>query len=163
MPVRPLVLYPDPLLFRPAEAVEGFGPDLDALAADVRDTLAEVSAIGLTAPHIGVLRRLVVIRMAPDVETQVYVNPAILWASPETASHEEGSVSMPGARDRITRPARVRIGYRALAGGEREEELGDFSAAVMQHEIDQLDGLFWTGRLSRLRRERLMKRYAKPR
>jgi peptide deformylase len=105
--------------------------------------------------------RLVVIRMSPEAQRRVYVNPVLLWASPETATHDEGSVSMPGVRERITRPARVRFAYRDLDGTEHEETAEDFESAVIQHEIDQLDGVFWIDRLSRLKRERLLKRFAK--
>ena len=161
MPVRPLVLFPDPRLREAAAAISTFGPEAEGLAQDVVDTLGAVSAIGLTAPHIGVLQRIVAIRLEPGAETRVYVNPAVTWASPETAAHEEGSVSMPGIRETILRPARVRISFRTLAGELREEEAAGFPAAVLQHEIDQLDGIFWIDRLSRLKRDRLVKRYGK--
>jgi peptide deformylase len=75
--------------------------------------------------------------------------------------HDEGSVSMPGVRERITRPARLRFGYRDLDGSTHEEEADGFPAAVIQHEIDQLDGIFWIDRLSRLKRDRLLKRFEK--
>jgi peptide deformylase len=161
MPVRPLVLFPDPQLRVPAEPVGHFGPELAALVRDVADTLGAVSAIGLTAPHIGVRQRVVVVRLEPGAETRVYVNPAVTWASPEVAAQEEGSVSMPGVREAITRPARVRISFRTLAGETAEEEAAGFPAAVLQHEIDQLDGIFWIDRLSRLKRDRLVKRFGK--
>lgn len=161
MPARPLVLFPDPHLSRPANPVDDFGPRLGTVADDVRDTLLAVSAIGLTAPHIGVPERVVVIRLSPDEDLRVYVNPEILWASPDTAIHDEGSVSMPGVRERITRPARIRFGYRDLDGATHEEEADGFPAAVIQHEIDQLDGIFWIDRLSRLKRARLLKRFGK--
>ncbi|KNY21349.1 peptide deformylase [Methylobacterium sp. ARG-1] len=161
MPARPLIRFPDSRLSRPASPVDDFGPSLKSLAEDVRDTLLAVSAIGLTAPHIGVPERVVVIRLSPDEDLRVYVNPEILWASPDTAMHDEGSVSMPGVRERITRPARLRFGYRDLDGSIHEEEADGFPAAVIQHEIDQLDGIFWIDRLSRLKRDRLLKRFEK--
>lgn len=161
MPARPLVLFPDPRLSRPARPVDDFGPGLQVLADDVRDALLDASAIGLTAPHIGVSARVMVIRMSPEQRPHVYVNPALLWASSETATYEEGSVSMPGIRERITRPARIRFGYSDLDRSVHEEEADGFLAAVVQHEIDQLDGVFWIDRLSRLKRDRLLKRFGK--
>ncbi len=163
MPVRPLVQFPDPRLALPAAAVDGFGPDLAALVEDLRDTLRSVSAIGLTAPHLGVSQRVFVTRMADEASLRTYVNPVLVQASSETATHDEGSVSMPGIRERITRPARVRIRYSDPAGALHEEEAEGFEAAVLQHEIDQLDGLFWIDRLSRLKRDRLLKRFGKTR
>ncbi|TXN06150.1 peptide deformylase [Methylobacterium sp. WL64] len=159
MPARPLVLFPDPKLSLPAQPIDAFGPETKAVADDVADTLSAVSAMGLTAPHIGILARIVVVRTSPDEDLRIYVNPVILWASPETAPHEEGSVSMPGVRERITRPSRIRFSYRDLDGAAHEEETDGFSAAVIQHEIDQLDGIFWIDRLSRLKRDRLIKRF----
>lgn len=166
MPVRPLVLYPDARLHRPAEpltesAFAADGAAVRALAADVLDTLGAVSAMGLTAPHIGRPERLVVIRLQPDEPPATYLDPVIVWASPERASHPEGSVSMPGVVEPVERPARVRVRYRDLGGQVREEEAEGLRAACLQHEIDQLDGIFWIDRLSRLRRERVLKRFAK--
>jgi peptide deformylase len=161
MSVRPLVLFPDPRLRQAASPVTAFGPELAALVQDVTDTLGAVSAIGLTAPHLGVLQRVVVVRLEPGAEIRVYVNPVVIWASPEIASHEEGSVSMPGVRETIIRPARIRISFQTETGEVRLEEAAGFPAAVLQHEIDQLDGIFWIDRLSRLKRERIVKRYGK--
>ena len=161
MPSRPLVLYPDPALRQAAFPVEAFDAELESLALDVRHSLEAVSAIGLTASHIGVPKRVVVIRMATDQPVRTLVNPTIAWASGDLAAFEEGSVSMPGIRETVERPARIRIAYRALDGSARSEDAEGFEAAVIQHEIDQLDGVFWIDRLSRLKRDRLTKRYDK--
>jgi len=158
---RPLVLYPDPRLRQKAEPAVEWNDALQALARDLLDTMSAVSAVGLTAIHIGVPSRLVVIRLEPGSEPRIYVNPAVTWASAEVASHTEGSVSMPGVTEVVERPAAVRVRYQDLSGAVREEEAQGFLAACLLHEIDQLDGLFWLERLSRLKRERLIKRYGK--
>ena len=161
MPVRPLVLYPDRRLRLKAQPVTEWNDSAPALAADVIDTMRAVGAVGLTASHIGDLRRLVVIRLEPAVEPRTYVNPEVVWASPERAAHTEGSVSMPGVTEEIERPAAIRVRYHDLSGAICEEEAEGFRAACLQHEIDQLDGVFWTDRLSRLKRDRLVKRFEK--
>jgi len=161
MTVRPLVLFPDPRLRVPSQPIVEFGPDLARCVADLVDTLGAVSAIGFTAAHIGGTERIAVVRLEPGAETRVYVNPAVMWASPELEVHEEGSVSMPGMREMIARPGRVRISFRTPSGDSVEEEWAGFPAAVLQHEIDQLDGIFWIDRLSRLKRDRLVKRFSK--
>ncbi|BAQ44520.1 MULTISPECIES: peptide deformylase [Methylobacterium] len=161
MPVRPLVLYPDPRLRLAAPPVAAFDAALRTIADDLLDTLRAVSALGLTGPHIGVPVRLTVIRAGLELTPRTYVNPELVWASPETARHREGSVSMPGVDEEIERPARVRVRWRDLDGTAHEAEEEGFAAACLQHEIDQLDGLFWIERLSRLKRERVLKRYAK--
>ena len=92
---------------------------------------------------------------------RTYVNPEITWASPEMILHREGSVSMPGVNDDISRHARVRISYQDIDGNLQTEESDGLRAVCHQHEIDQLNGLFWIQRLSRLKRERLIKRFEK--
>ncbi|SFK29503.1 peptide deformylase [Methylorubrum salsuginis] len=161
MPVRPLVFHPDPRLNRPAGPMALSPEAVRALAEDVLDTLGAVGAMGLTAPHLGIPERIVVIRLQPDEPAVTYVDPVVAWASDERAAHPEGSVSMPGVIEPVERPARVRVRYRDLDGVEREEEADGLRAACLQHEIDQLDGVFWTERLSRLRRDKALKRFAK--
>lgn len=161
MPIRPIVPFPDPRLRLKAEAVEHFDAELRRLAQDLAETMRAAPGIGITAPHIGVLRRLVVIQLEADAEPRVYVNPRIVWASPETMRHGEGSVSMPGVTEEIERCARVRVSYRDLDGAEREEEAEGLMAVCHQHEIDQLDGIFWIDRLSRLKRDRLIRKFDK--
>jgi peptide deformylase len=105
---------------------------------------------------------VVVLELDPVEGATAYVNPEIVWASPEMILHREGSVSMPGVHEEVRRHARVRISYCDLEGDIRTEESDGLRAVCHQHEIDQLDGLFWIQRLSRLKRERLIKRFAKP-
>ncbi|MFN3853348.1 MAG: peptide deformylase [Phreatobacter sp.] len=161
MSVRPLVMYPDPRLRQRAVVVDAFGADLEQLAQDLIDTLIATPAIGLTGPHIGEPKRVVVIRLADDALVRVYVNPEIVWTSPETRQEREGSVSMPGISETIERPARIGLTWRTLTGEEQQGEAAGFLAVVLQHEIDQLDGIFWLDRLSRLKRERAIRRYGK--
>jgi peptide deformylase len=159
MTIRPLVRYPDQRLSLPATAVSVFDDALRVLADDLRDTMHAAPGIGITAPHIGVLLRVVVLDLGDDAKT--YVNPEITWTSPDLIMHQEGSVSMPGVNDDIQRHARVRINYQDLDGVMHEEESDGLRAVCHQHEIDQLNGMFWIQRLSRLKRERLIKRFEK--
>jgi peptide deformylase len=117
--------------------------------------------IGITAPHIGVARRVVVLQLSMDEPVRVYVNPVIDWLSQERIRHVEGSVSMPGATDEVERAAEVRVLYQTLDGSHQSESASGLLAVCHQHEIDQLDGIFWIQRLSALRRDRLIKRFQK--
>ncbi len=117
--------------------------------------------VGIAAPHIGVLLRLVVIELPGLVAARTYVNPRIEWSSADLVGHEEGSVSMPGVAETIERPARVRVRSEDLAGATRLEEADGLLAICLQHEIDQLDGIFWIQRLSKLKRDRLVARFKK--
>lgn len=161
MTIRPIVRYPDPRLALPAQAVTAFDGALCELAADLLETMHAAPGIGITAPHIGVSLRVAVLDLDPVNGAKTYVNPEIVWASPEMIMHQEGSVSMPGVNDDIERHAKVRISYQDVDGNVLTEESQGLRAVCHQHEIDQLNGMFWIRRLSRLKRERLIKRFDK--
>ena len=161
MTIRSIVRYPDPRLALPAQPVTSFDDALRELARDLLDTMRAAPGIGITAPHIGIALRVVVLHLDATESARTYVNPEIVWASPEMIMHREGSVSMPGVNDDIERHARLRISFRDLDGKFQTEESQGLRAVCHQHEIDQLNGLFWIRRLSRLKRERLIKRFEK--
>nr|NUR38302.1 peptide deformylase [Sphingomonas sp.] len=161
MTIRAIVRYPDRRLAMPARPVTAFDDGLRELAADLLETMRAAPGIGITAPHIGVPLRVVVLELDTRDGPLTYVNPVIEWASPEMIMHREGSVSMPGVNDEVQRHARVRISYQDLDGNMQREESDALRAVCHQHEIDQLDGMFWIQRLSRLKRDRVVKRYEK--
>ena len=155
MTIRPIVRYPDPRLALPAEPVTVFDGALHELANDLLETMRAAPGIGITAPHIAVSLRVVVLELDLAEGATTYVNPEIVWSSPEMIMHREGSVSMPGVHDEIERHARVWISFSDLDGQIQTEEASGLRAVCHQHEIDQLNGL------SRLKLERLIKRFEK--
>lgn len=161
MAIRPILKYPDPGLSLSCEPVAEFDGDLVALAQDLLETMRAAPGVGITAAHIGVPRRLFVLELSPADGPRYYVNPEILSLGDETIRHMEGSVSMPGATDEVERPRQLRVRYQDLDGNVVEEDARDFHAVCIQHEIDQLDGIFWLRRLSRVKRERLVRRWQK--
>lgn len=161
MPIRPILRYPDPRLALPAQPVTEFDDALRDLAQDLLDTMHAAPGIGITAPHIGILLRVVVLDLGQADKARTYVNPEIIWASDDMIMHREGSVSMPGVNDEVQRHARVRISYRDIDGETHTEDSEGLRAVCHQHEIDQLNGLFWIKRLSRLKRDRLIHRFEK--
>ncbi len=161
MATRPIIRFPDPRLRQKAEPIDDIDGEIRTLARDLTETMHGAPGIGITAPHIGVLRQLVVIQLESDAEPHIYINPQIAWTSPEMIRHVEGSVSMPGVTEEIERPQRVRVRYKRLDGTEHEEEAEGLMAVCLQHEIDQLEGIFWIDRLSKLKRDRLIKRFEK--
>ena len=161
MTIRPIVRYPDPRLALPAQPVTVFDDALRDLARDLLDTMHAAPGIGITAPHVGISLRVVVLDLDANDGARTYVNPEIAWASPDMILHREGSISMPGVNDEVTRHARVRISYRDVHGNAHTENSEGLRAVCHQHEIDQLNGMFWIQRLSRLKRERLIKRFEK--
>lgn len=160
MSVRTILKFPHPDLRLPAEPVTKFGEDIQLLAHDLVETMRAAPGIGITASHVGELKRLVVIELEPR-KTLFYVNPEIEWASNEMTRHVEGSVSMPGVSGEIERPISVRVRYQDLSGEPQTEEATGLLSICLQHEIDQLDGIFWIYRLSKLKRDRLIKRFEK--
>jgi peptide deformylase len=161
MPIRPIIRYPDPRLALPALPVTVFDGALRELARDLLETMHAAPGIGITAPHIGISLRVVVLDLDPIAGARTYINPEIVWASPEMILHQEGSVSMPGINDDIRRHQGIRLSYHDIEGNPRTEQSEGLRAVCHQHEIDQLNGMFWIQRLSRLKRERLIKRFEK--
>lgn len=120
MAIRPIV--PDARLKLRAEPVEAFGEELAELATDLFDTMRAAPGIAITAPHVGVHRRVVVLQLTGAEDPLTYVNPVITWSSAETIRQTEGSVSMPGVTDEIERSRTVHVAYRDIDGNERFEE-----------------------------------------
>ncbi|WP_079213322.1 peptide deformylase [Brucella pituitosa] len=161
MTVREIVKFPDAALRAAAAPVTVFDNDLRLLAQDLLNTLRAAPGIGITAPHIGVLMRVVVLELSGPGSAKTYINSEITWASDEKIRHQEGSVSMPGVVDDVERHARIHLRYQDIDGTELTEESDGLLSVCHQHEIDQLDGIFWLQRLSKLKRDRLIKRYQK--
>jgi peptide deformylase len=161
MAVRTIVMFPDPRLRAVAAPVTAFDAALRALAADLVETMRGAGGIGITAPHIGVALRVVVLDLSVETGPQTYINPEIVWSSTETVRHAEGSVSMPGVSAEIARAAQLHVRYQDMSGDAQTEEASGFRAVCHQHEIDQLDGIFWIQKLSALKRDQVMRRYQK--
>ncbi len=165
MPVRPLVILPDPRLRLKSEPVDKITPELRRLAADMLDTMYDAPGVGLAAIQIGVPKRLVVMDTSKKAEEErrpvVLVNPEIIWASEEKSTYEEGCLSIPEYYEEVERPSQVKFRYTDLDGKTVEVEAEGLVATVVQHELDHLDGVLFIDHLSRLKRERVTKKFAK--
>jgi peptide deformylase len=159
--LRSILQYPDARLRVSAESVRSFDETLLVVAGDLLETLRSVRGIGMTAPHIGILLRLVVLELPEAAEPSFYANPSIVSRSADLVRGEEGSVSMPGVVEIVERAAAVQVRYQDMTGEAQEIDADGLLAICLQHEIDQLDGIFWIQRLSRLRRDRLIRRHGK--
>ncbi|MEJ1120182.1 peptide deformylase [Phyllobacterium sp. CCNWLW109] len=158
---RRVLTFPDAGLRAIAKPVKEFNQHLQELADDLLQAMRAAPGIGIAAPHIGVLERVIAIEIPGGAGSSIYVNPMVEWSSSETARYDEGSISMPGVTESIERPAAIRIRYQDLSGREQTEAADGLLAVCLQHEIDQLDGIFWIYRLSKLRRDRIVKRFGK--
>lgn len=156
--------YPHPILKKKAEKVEAVDDSLRKLLDDMLETMYAENGCGLAAPQIGLSKRIVVIDIAhEDEEPQplYMVNPEIVWSSDEKEISEEGCLSVPGQRAEVERPDAVRIKYLDYDGKEQELLAEDFLAVAAQHEIDHLDGILYIDRISRLKRQMLLKKLNK--
>lgn len=161
----PILILPDPVLRQVARPVERIDDRIRELARDMLETMYEAPGIGLAAPQVGVLERLVVCDVASDEEAEpapmALVNPVIIARSEETKVYEEGCLSIPDYTEEVTRPAEVTVRYLNLSGEEKEIHAGGLLAVCLQHEIDHLDGVLFIDHLSRLKRDRVIKRFQK--
>lgn len=156
MSLREIRLYPDPVLRVECPAVEAFDDDLARLAEDMIETMYAAPGVGLAAPQVGVELRLAVVDVSVGEEEgqlHVLVNPHLL-ACEGRETDVEGCLSIPGITDKVTRAEHIRIEARDLAGDPLQFEAEGLLARAIQHEIDHLDGVLFTDRLTGLRKER---------
>jgi len=160
MAVRRVLKMGDPLLYRKAEPVKGFNtPELDALVADMFDTMAALNGAGLAAPQIGVSQRVVIFSVEsnpryPDVEpvpTTVLINPILTPIGDEMEEGWEGCLSVPGLRGLVTRHRSLRYTGFDQHGTPVDRTVSGFHARVVQHECDHLDGILYPMRLRDIR------------
>ena len=160
--VSPFILYPDPRLSA-AAVTRVVDDDLLAIGAALLRAAEGASAYGLAAAHIGQVAPVAVVSLA-DPATRDYrllYNPRIVATSGPDVWGKEGSVSMPGIEVDVVRPESVRIAFDDENGQPIELDLTGFAARVAQHEIDQVNGVFFLARLSRLKRDAAIRRFAK--
>ncbi|MGV3490813.1 MAG: peptide deformylase [Devosia sp.] len=164
MATRPILILPDERLRAIAEPIEKIDDEIKTLAKDMLDTMYEAPGIGLAAPQIGELKRIVVMDLSKEGEAPdpiVMVNPEILKYSDETVVTEEGCLSIPELYYDVERPAEVTVRYTDLDGKVIERDAKERLAVCIQHEIDHLDGVLYIDYLSRLKRDRVLKKFQK--
>jgi peptide deformylase len=161
--ILPILFVPDPRLRAKAKPVQPGDSRVPALAEKMLATMYKAPGIGLAAPQVGELLRLVVVDIRPDEkpDPMVMVNPEIVAESRETATREEGCLSLPNQYADVTRPARVKVRWQDLAGAKREIEAEGLLAACLQHELDHLDGVLFVDHISALKRNMLLRKLAK--
>lgn len=164
MPARPIITLPDPRLRLVSEPVGPITDEIRKLAADMLQTMYDAPGVGLAAIQIGVPKRVITMDVSKSEDERrpvVLVDPEILWRSEETRVYEEGCLSIPDYYEEVERPERVRFRYRTLEGELVEREGDGLLATCVQHEVDHLDGVLFIDHLSRLKRERVTKKFAK--
>ncbi len=164
MALRDILVIPDKRLRLVSKTVERVDASLRKLVDDMFETMYEAPGIGLAAIQIGEPVRLVTMDLAKkddEKEPQVFINPEITWSSDDIHVHEEGCLSIPEYYEEVERPAKVRVRYLDIDGKPQEVDADGLLATCLQHEIDHLNGVLFIDHLSKLKRDRVIKKYTK--
>lgn len=164
MSIRPILLHPDPRLKAVAKPVAAIDEGVRRLAGDMLETMYDAPGIGLAAPQVGVMSRLIVMDCAKGDEEPrplALVNPEVTWASEEEAPHEEGCLSIPDHFADVVRPLEVEVHWIDLGGEERTERFDGLWAVCVQHEIDHLNGRLFIDHLGPIKRGMITRKMEK--
>lgn len=166
MALLPILTAPDPRLKKKSVAVATVDDDTRRLMDDMLETMYDAPGIGLAAPQVGVLKRVIVLDIdREDTRTGplFMANPEIVEASDEDATYEEGCLSVPEHYSDVVRPARVTVRYLDRDGQRQELACEGLLATCVQHEIDHLDGILFIDHISALKRNMILRKLLKAR
>ena len=162
MTSRPFVSWPDKRLRTAAQPVAEITDEIRQIWADMVETMDAMPGYGLGAPQIGVVQRLAVVDCSDTRGRAVLLaNPEVIHASVKLRAHEEASPNLPGVSAVIERPRAVTVRFLNAGGQMEERDFVDLWATSVQHQIDHLNGKMYFDHLSRLKRDRLLKKAAK--
>lgn len=164
MALRHIITLPDPKLRLVSQRIERVDGPLRKLVDDMIETMHEAPGVGLAAIQVAEPIRLLVVDVARKEEApnpQVFVNPEVLETSSERSTYEEGCLSIPEYYAEVERPASVRVRYLNREGQPLEVLAEGLLATVLQHEIDHLDGILFIDHISKLKRDRVIKKFQK--
>ncbi|MFZ5732624.1 MAG: peptide deformylase [Pseudomonadota bacterium] len=164
MAIREIIVLPDKQLRLVSKPIEKVTPEIRKLADDMFETMYDAPGIGLAAIQIAEPLRLITMDLAKKEEgaqPRAFINPEILSASEELSVYEEGCLSIPEYYEEVERPAKVRVRFMDLDGKMHEEDAEGLYATCIQHEIDHLNGKLFVDYLSKLKRDRVLKKFTK--
>ena len=166
MSILPILVAPDPRLKAKAEKVEKVDAEIRQLMDDMLETMYKANGIGLAAPQVGVSKRVIVIDVSGKDEEPTplrMANPEIVWASEEEELREEGCLSLPDQYAEVVRPVAVRVRYIDHENEIREIDADEILGICVQHEMDHLEGTLFVDRLSKLKRNMILRKLQKAR
>ncbi len=164
MSTRPILIIPEPRLRTISQPVAKIDSETRKLVEDMFDTMYDAPGIGLAAIQVGVRKRVITIDLAREGEEKnpvALINPEILAESDETSFYNEGCLSIPEFYEEVERPARVSVRFMDIEGAVREVEAEGLFATCVQHEIDHLNGVLFIDHISKLKRDRVVKKFTK--
>lgn len=161
--IRDILIHPDPRLKKPCEPIAEVTAELTQLAADMLETMYEAPGIGLAAPQIGVMKRMIVMDCIKEgaPEPMVLLNPEVTWTSEDLSTYEEGCLSIPDQYAEVKRPALVKVRWMDLQGAAQERQFEGLWATCVQHEIDHLNGKLFIDYLGPLKRQMITRKMEK--
>ncbi len=161
---RDIIILPDKRLRLVSEPVTAIDREVRALVEDMFEAMYEAPGIGLAAIQLAVPKRVITVDLAKKdapKEPQVFINPEVVGRSEETAVYEEGCLSIPEYYEEVERPVEVRVRFTDIEGRPQELTATGLLATCLQHEIDHLDGILFIDHISKLKRDRVVKKFAK--
>ncbi|WP_439154138.1 peptide deformylase [Yoonia sp.] len=165
MALKNILIHPDPRLKKVADPVASVTDDLRRLADDMLETMYDAPGIGLAAPQVAVMNRMIVMDCEKDEDAtpdpMVLINPRVLWTSEDRNVYDEGCLSIPEQYAEVERPAEVEVEWMDLTGKTRRERFDGLWATCVQHEIDHLDGRLFIDYLKPLRRQMITRKMQK--
>ena len=164
MALLPIIVAPDPRLKRVAAPVERVDGETRRLMDDMLETMHAAPGIGLAAPQVGVLKRVIVVDVAREGEERQplqMANPELVAVSDDDARYEEGCLSLPEHYAEVVRPAKVTVRYLDHENEIRHLEAEDLLATCIQHEMDHLDGILFVDHISALKRNMILRKLLK--
>jgi len=164
MALREIIKLPDKRLRLKSEPIKRVDSSIRKLVDDLFETMYDAPGIGLAAIQIGVPKRVVTMDLSKkddDHKPQVFINPEVIWTSEETSKYEEGCLSIPEFYEEVERPAQVKVKYLDIDGNQHEIEASGLLATCLQHEIDHTNGVLFIDYISKLKRDRIVKKFAK--
>jgi peptide deformylase len=164
MALREIIILPDKRLRLKSEPIKRIDATIRKLVNDLFETMYEAPGIGLAAIQVGVPRRVVTMDLSKkedDHKPQTFINPEVIWKSTETSKYEEGCLSIPEFYEEVERPAQVKVKYLDIDGNAQEIEASGLLATCLQHEIDHINGVLFIDYISKLKRDRIVKKFAK--
>ena len=165
MALRDILIHPDPRLKTVADPIGEVDDAVRRLADDMLETMYAAPGIGLAAPQVGVLKRLLVMDCVKEEDEpprpMVLINPQVAWSSEDMNTYEEGCLSLPEQYAEVERPAEVEVTWKGLDGSEQSERFSGLWATCVQHEIDHLDGKLFIDYLRPLKRQMITRKMQK--
>ena len=164
MAIRTILTAPDPRLKKKSKPVDSVDAEVRQLMDDMLETMYDAPGVGLAAPQVGVLKRIIVVDPARDDAPPAplkMANPEIIWASDETKPHEEGCLSLPEEYDEVVRPDRIKVRYVDEHNELRTLEADGLLSVIIQHEMDHLNGVLFVDHISALKRNMILRRLTK--